>query len=106
MPLPNPSVVNFHHFPTKRVDESVFFGSHEMVAAKNFSMDHFSAMQEALVLEGMAAGKGISSSSAKWNDPRPLPCFCALRAGKGRRQADRECPDGVSAQHARGKEQI
>ena len=62
MPLPYPSVVNFHHFPIGRVDENLFFGSQWDGRSEKFLHGVFFDNAGSIVLKGSAAGMGLISS--------------------------------------------
>ena len=62
MPLPNPSVVNFHHFPTGRMDEKLFFGSQWDGCSEKFLHGVFFDNAGSIVLKGSVAGMGLISS--------------------------------------------
>ena len=62
MPLPNPSVVNFHHFPIGRVDENHFFGSQWDGRSEKFLRRSFFGNAGSIVLKGRVAGMGLISS--------------------------------------------
>lgn len=62
IPLPNPSVVNFHHFPTGRMDEKLFFGSQWDGRSEKFLHGVFFDNAGSIVLKGSVAGMGLISS--------------------------------------------
>ena len=62
MPLPYPSVVNFHHFPIGRVDENLFFGSQWDGRSEKFLRGSFFGNAGSIVLKGSVAGMGLISS--------------------------------------------
>ena len=62
MPLPYPSVVNFHHFPIGRVDENLFFGSQWDGRSEKFLRGSFFGNAGSIGLKGSAAGMGLIPS--------------------------------------------
>ena len=62
IPLPNPSVVNFHYFPSGRMDESLFFGSQWDGRSEKFLRISFFGNAGSIVLKGRVAGMGLISS--------------------------------------------
>ena len=80
MPLPYPSVVNFHHFPIGRVDENLFFGSQWDGRSEKFLRGSFFGNAGSIVLKGSVAGIGLISSPEYRTDLRSVRCTCAVCA--------------------------
>lgn len=85
------------------MDESLFFGSQWDGRSEKFLRGSFFDNAGSIVLKGRAAGMGFHLHSQN-GAPQFRDLFLCSMLGKGRRQTDQECPDEVSAQHARGKE--